>query len=218
MNRDVLRRVILSSRGPIWDMAFAFSSTEVISALKERASQNPKDFDLKTIGDTSFAMRPWSGFLNLSGYSFDEERKYYSELNDPKGLKASLGPTQFEKIQSQIRVNPGMFGERHQRIDDVSRKITVKLHHKSMGFPEMGWAFMGKSFNDSQSAENNQEQLLLVGEKAATEKLRGGFQWLYNMAPQSVAEYALYRNKYGIKPDEEVSKEDGAEERQAKAN
>jgi hypothetical protein len=212
INRDILSRVILASKGPIWDMAFAFSSTEVISAIKERAARDPKDFDLKTIGDTSFAMRPWSGFLNLSGYDFDKENMLYVENEDPAGLKESLGPQKFARIQKQIRVNPGMFGERTFKIDGVSRRVTVKLHHKSMGFPEMGWAFMGKSFNDSQSAEHNQEQILLIGEKAATTRLQGGFAWLYNQAPQNVADYALFRNKYHIVPNEPVSGEDGAEE------
>jgi hypothetical protein len=104
-----------------------------------------------------------------------------------------------------------MFGDFTREVDGVSYKVSVKLHHKSMGFPKMGWAFMGKSFNDSVSAENNQEQIVLVGNRAATKKLEGGFAWLFWQAPQSVASYAEYRNKRGIKPTEIVSGKQGKE-------
>lgn len=213
VNRDIIKRVILSTRGPIWTMQFAFSSPELIEAITTRlkqAKQKNALLDFRAAGDPPFALREWSAFLKLSGMQRDLTTKVYS--SDPASeIRSLLNPQQLRIWQSKIRVNPKVFGEFNVRnLNGEHQRLSVKLHHKVFIFPQDQVAIVGTSFNPSRNAEGNQEQIAVVSDPKVVNKIAGAFSYLYSQSKQSVANMASKRNLYlkFQKPSEEETPSD----------
>lgn len=198
VNKDLIHRVITESHGPIWTMQFAFSSPELIQAIEEKAKMEFKEhgaFDFRAVGDPPFARQYWSGFLALSGLQQNTETKIYSEKED-FSLKVHLTDTQLKQWRSGIRIDPKTFGEFHIEVNGEKRKVSAKVHHKVMIFLQDLLAIAGTSFNPSNNAEGNQEQLMLIHSKSAVKRLAGAFAYLYFNSPESLHTHALRRNRY----------------------
>lgn len=199
VNRDIIKRVILGTRGPIWTMQFAFSSPELIEAITTRVKQAKEQnalLDFRAAGDPPFALREWSAFLKLSGLQRDLSTKVYS--SDPSSeIQSLLSPQQLRIWQSKIRVNPKAFGEFNIRNSNGdNQRLSVKLHHKVFIFPQDQVAIVGTSFNPSRNAEGNQEQIAVVSDPKVVNKIAGAFSYLYFSSKQSVANMASKRNLY----------------------
>lgn len=194
INRDMTKRLITSTRGPLRLLQFAFSSTGVRDAIVERAKLEGKDFDLKTVGDTPFAARPWSVFLELAGYALKEDGavKEYVELA-ANALKEVLGAKLYEAIRANIRVGPRAYGNHVYKKGEAPIQYNSKIHHKVL--ISGGYAVLGTSFNFSEAANSNQEQYLVTSDKALVAAMTGVFDGMFSLATTSLVEEVIRRNE-----------------------
>ncbi len=212
INRDLIRRVVLETRGPIRMMQFAFSSQETVDALVERAKLEKKDgkpFDFKSVGDTPFAVRPWSGFLALTGMELDEskETKEYKTAKDAP-LRKALGAEAHDAVKGDIRVGPpayrnhnpkGPDGEPLRDAEGNAISFNAKIHHKTL--MSAGVAIAGTSFNFSEAANSNNEQILVFKDPAVAAAMNEIFEGLFAMTKTSVEAETARRNELAKKGD-----------------
>ncbi len=197
VNKSIFVPLIQRSHGPIEAVHFAFSSKAIQEALVKKAEEEAKTtghFLFKSVGDTPFAMREWSVFLSLSGLKKDlTSNKYFSDA-DALILKA-VGDAGLQDLQQNIHVAPAIYGDRSVRLaDGTAAKVTSKIHHKVFIFPEDSTAVLGTSFNPSENAESNNEQIIIVKDAAIVSQARGLFGYLYKNAAGTVVEEANKRN------------------------
>lgn len=166
-------------------------------AIKEKEAG--REFVYWGIGDTSSAMRDWSRYLSMGMLKLikTKEEKYYTEdLESP--WRNVLSNKEILRQQARIRMAPDryIFKDYITTPDGVERKISGKLHHKAAVFggakiiseeeargrshylaPDGlryipapgGQAILADSFNFSDSAETNNEQILrFLNEPKAT--------------------------------------------------
>jgi phosphatidylserine/phosphatidylglycerophosphate/cardiolipin synthase-like enzyme len=212
INRNLIAHVLKKEKGSVRMIQFAFSSLDVEEALLWRAQQDTQEtgnFDFKSVGDTPFAMREWSRFLIMSGLKMDitPTSKTYSDDKDGKWWK-TLGETQIQKIRKGIYVAPKIYGDHHLKINNKSLKSTGKIHHKILATPN--FAIVGTSFNFSQGAESNNEQLLIFRDKKMSKLVDGMLKYLIDHSPGTVHKEALRRNVIRGKVLESESVEDRA--------
>ncbi|MBI4424023.1 MAG: hypothetical protein HY554_09870 [Elusimicrobia bacterium] len=207
INRDVLRRVLLMSRGPIRMLQFAFSSQAVVDALIARASLEVSEggrFDFRSVGDTPFALRPWSGFLRLSGYEMKDDRYVPLAVNPLRDL---LGEAGYRALKDRIRIAPRDYGEHTLATPDGPVAFNAKLHHKVLISGDLVVA--GTSFNFSDSAESNNEQMIVFRDPALARRMNEVFDGLYRATRRSVEDEVLRRNALRRAPRRRASSEDG---------
>lgn len=211
VNKSIYVPLIQNSKGSIEAVHFAFSSKQIQNALIEKAARDMKEkgqFEFRSVGDTPFAMREWSAFLLLSGLKKDlDSGKYLTDGEAP--ILQSLGAVGVTDLQDKIRTAPAVYGERHFRLEDGSSvKTTAKIHHKVFIFPEDSLAILGTSFNPSENAESNNEQIVIVKDTTIVKQARGLFGYLYKESPRSVTQEANKRNLKALpSPDETVDGE-----------
>lgn len=215
VNRDVIRRVLLQSRGPIRMLQFAFSSSEVFDALVERARLEKAEggrFDFKSVGDTAFAMASWSAFLKLSGYELQESpsgKRYRALKANP--LRAALGREAYAALKGDIRIAPPEYRKHTLRTPRGEVEYDAKLHHKVL--LSGGVAIAGTSFNLSENAEGNNEQMVVFRDPEIVAAMTAAFDGLFLKSPRSVEEEALRRNtgsRRGASDEPPPSPEDGS--------
>ncbi|MCM2303943.1 MAG: hypothetical protein NDJ72_04525 [Elusimicrobia bacterium] len=196
INRDMTRRLITSTKGPLRLLQFAFSSEAVRDAIIERAKIEGKDFDLKTVGDTPFAVRPWSVFLELAGYALDEtegKAKEYVEAA-ANALREVLGAERYEAIRKNLRVGPRAYKNHVYKPEEgAAIQYNAKIHHKVVISGD--YAVLGTSFNFSEVANSNQEQFLLTSDKALVAAMTEVFDGLFALATTSIVEEIVRRNE-----------------------
>ncbi|MDG0815839.1 phospholipase D-like domain-containing protein [Bdellovibrio svalbardensis] len=206
VNKSIFVPLIEKSHGPIEAVHFAFSSKAIQDALVKKAETESKEsghFQFKSVGDTPFAMREWSVFLNLSGLKKDLTSNKYSSDAEAPILKA-VGDQGLQDLQKNIHVAPAVYGDRSVRLaDGTAAKVTSKIHHKVFIFPEDETAVLGTSFNPSENAENNNEQIIIVKDSAIVSEARGLFAYLYKNGAGSVLEEANKRNLRAVPVNEE---------------
>ena len=78
--------------------------------------------------------------------------------------------------------------------------VTAKIHHKMMATGP--FAIVGTSFNFSQSAEQNNEQILVFKDKNLVQFVGGVTEWLSKDSRASVYEEALLRKSRQQSPAE----------------
>ncbi|MCM2282948.1 MAG: hypothetical protein NDI61_13995 [Bdellovibrionaceae bacterium] len=204
INRDILARLLRATHGPMVSAQFAFSSeiltSEIVArSLREFRTGTPTPF--RSVGDPPFAMREWSGFLALSGWSRDITTQVYSDVSQkPDALIAPLisafSTEDLSRWRESIRVGSRAYGERHEILPDGrSFKLSAKLHHKVWAFPDEYISVVGTSFNPSANAEKNNEQILIVYSSNILNITMSMFGYLYREARGSVAAEAMRRNQ-----------------------
>ncbi|MEK2644690.1 hypothetical protein [Bdellovibrio sp. BCCA] len=203
VNKSIYVPLILNTHGPIEAVHFAFSSKQIQDALFQRAKRDMEErgtFEFRSVGDTPFAMREWSVFLSLSGLKKDlASGKYLVDQEAP--ILSALGALGVTNLQQTIRTAPEIYGERHLKLEDgTSVKTTSKIHHKVFIFPEDSLAVLGTSFNPSENAESNNEQIVIVKDKNIVTQARGFFLYLYQQSAKSVTQEANRRNMRAL-PD-----------------
>ncbi len=196
INRDILRRLIVGTRGIIRMLQFAFSSQTVLEALIERARLEIKEgnaFDFKSVGDTPFSMRPWAVFLAMAGKALLEDTKQYVDLKE-NPLKDIMGAEAYEAMLKDIRVAPKEYGNnRFTDSDGAVREANAKLHHKSL--ISGPFTVFGTSFNFSENAEHNNEQILLTDDPAIRAAMLAVFDGFFRLSTRTLVEEAERRNR-----------------------
>jgi phosphatidylserine/phosphatidylglycerophosphate/cardiolipin synthase-like enzyme len=194
------RRLILSTRGPLRLLQFAFSAESVREAIVERAKLEKADgnvLDLKSVGDAPFAVRPWSVFLALAGYELKEEgeAKEYVEAAS-NALRAVLGAKAYEALRENIRVASRTYRDHHYKPDADTPAIDygAKLHHKVLisGL----FAVLGTSFNFSEAANSNQEQYIVTSDSALVAAMNAVFDGFFALTTISLGDEVLRRNGF----------------------
>lgn len=206
INKNLISHILKKEKGPIRMIQFAFSSIDVEDALLFRAQQDIQEtgrFDFKSVGDTPFAMREWSRFLLMSGYRLDikpDKKKTY--LDDPQGKWwKGIGEKQVKLLRKNVYAAPKVYGEHHLKINGKSVKANGKIHHKILATPN--FAIMGTSFNFSQGAESNNEQLLIFKDRNMSKIVDGMLKHLVAGSRGTVESEANRRNSLKVAEEEE---------------
>ena len=212
INKNLIAHILKKEKGSIRMIQFAFSSTDVEQALLFRAQQDIQAtgrFDFMSIGDTPFAMREWSRFLIMSGLKLEITPTSKTFLDDKAGAWwTAIGDQQMVALRKNIYGAPKVYGEHHLKINGQSVKANGKIHHKILATPN--FAIMGTSFNFSQGAESNNEQLLIFKDKKMSKIVDGMLKHLVQGSRGTVASEALRRNSMKVKETEASSVEDKA--------
>lgn len=194
INNDILKQVILSTRGPIRLLQFAFSSKSIVDALVLRA-QMQGEFDYGGLGDSSFAMRDFSAFLPLIGFGKNIETQKYEDSS--YGMAIVANADKLSQLRQQFFLAPEIYGEKYTKINGQFFKTTSKIHHKVMIVPQQNMTVAGTSFNFSANAETNNEQIAVFSHPAVTQAMMGAYDWLVDHAKGTIYQEALRRNQTG---------------------
>lgn len=220
INRDITRRLILETRGPIRMLQFAFSSESIGEALIERArleTSEGNSFDFKSVGDGPFAVRPWSVFLRLIGYELKEEKDFKEYVKSKENpLLKILGKEAYESLVRNIRIAPPVYREHTFKTEEGALKVNAKLHHKAMVSGD--FVIAGTSFNFSENANTNNEQFLLFMDPDLAAGMTTVFDGLFMESKLSVEEEISRRNEFlsqGGKDDDWKDSESRSAEKQA---
>lgn len=209
VNKNMLAHFIESSRGPIRMVQFAYSAQDVSSALLKRAVRDFQEtgkFDFLSIGDTPFAMQGWSQFLKMSGLRREVEirssigpkgGKIETKISrfledDENPWKKELSPRQLRQVRKAVRIAPRLYGNSVIQVAGSRHAVSAKIHHKLMSAGE--FAVVGTSFNFSEGAENNNEQVLVFRDKKMVSLVHSITAALASESRASVYEEALRRN------------------------
>lgn len=172
-------------------------------AIAERAIAR---FDFKSVGETPFAMQGWSQFLKMSGLKKNTRTSYIEDDQSP-WLKA-LGDDRMYVLRKNVRVAPARYGNTRMKIGDEVYNVSAKIHHKIMSVGD--FAVIGTSFNFSEGAEKNNEQVLVFNDPAMAAVVRGITDELFEQSPRSVYEEAERRNERAVRSSK--SKRSGSPE------
>jgi hypothetical protein len=200
VNKNIIAHFVKQETGRIRMLQFAYSSEEVDKALLWRAEndyQNKKSFDFKSVGDTPFAMREWSRFLIMSGYklNIDPNKKKTYLLDSENPWVKSLGQERIKDIQKKVFIAPKVYGNNWTVVQGKKVKVNAKIHHKILATEN--YAIMGTSFNFSEGAESNNEQILVFRDRKLSDAVDGMVRYLVENSPGTVVQEAERRNKFG---------------------
>jgi phosphatidylserine/phosphatidylglycerophosphate/cardiolipin synthase-like enzyme len=204
VSKNLLTHIIDRSTGPIRMAQFAFSSEHVAQALLARAQRDVRaggKFDFLSVSDTPFAMQDWNQFLKMSGWRLirDEKGKRYEEVMDSP-WRSVMPPKAYAKLRSNIRVAPEVYGNKVLSWQKQKYHVSAKVHHKVMRAGD--FAVLGTSFNFSQNAEINNEQIVVFRSAQMADVADGIARWLHAQSVRSVTEEAHRRNRFGLPKDE----------------
>ncbi|WPU64081.1 phospholipase D-like domain-containing protein [Peredibacter starrii] len=200
VNKNMIAHFVKQEKGRIRMLQFAYSSSEVDKALLERAEsdyQRTKTFDFLSVGDTPFAMREWSRFLIMSGMKrVEDANKKKTYLADPENEWVKrLGTERVNEIQKKVYIAPKVYGNNWAVVAGKKVKVNAKIHHKILATEN--YAIMGTSFNFSEGAESNNEQILVFRDRKLSDAVDGMVKYLVEHSPGTVAEEGARRNKFG---------------------
>ena len=100
------------------------------------------------------------------------------------GSGVPLTSAQLNEVRSNLRVAPRAYGE-HSSRDKI--KYNGKIHHKVLILPHLDLGTIGSSFNISDSANNNHEQLTVVKDRDIVGPIRGAIAFMHLFSPISRA-------------------------------
>lgn len=207
VNKNIISNFIKRETGRIRMLQFAYSSEEVDKALLYRAEQDYQTtgkFDFMSVGDTPFAMREWSRFLLMSGMKRIEDpvTKKKTYLDDPENpWMQSLGSKLIQDVRKKVFIAPKIYGNNWTKVGGKNVKVNAKIHHKILATEN--YAIVGTSFNFSEGAESNNEQILVFRDRNLADIVDGMVKFLVQRSPGSVAREAARRNRFGGGDDEE---------------
>jgi phosphatidylserine/phosphatidylglycerophosphate/cardiolipin synthase-like enzyme len=201
VNKNIIAHFVRQEKGRIRMLQFAYSSQDVDQALLARA-ESDKNFDFMSVGDTPFAMREWSRFLIMSGMKrVEDANKKKSYLPDPENQWVKrLGSEKIKDIQKKVFIAPKVYGNNWTRVSGKNVKVNAKIHHKILATEN--YAIMGTSFNFSEGAESNNEQILVFRDRKLSDAVDGMVKYMVQNSPGTVAQEGDRRNKAGGGDDE----------------
>lgn len=213
VNKNIISHFIKKETGRIRMLQFAYSSKEVDEALLFRAEKDFQEvgkFDFMSVGDTPFAMREWSRFLLMSGMKrIEDANKKKTYLHDPENEWVKrLTPENLKEVQKRVYVAPKVYGNNWTLVKGKNVKVNAKIHHKILATEN--YAILGTSFNFSEGAESNNEQILVFRDKNLANAVDGMVKYLVKSSPGTVVDEAQRRNKFGAVDEEGSDPEDQA--------
>ncbi len=194
INNDILKQMILSTRGPIRFMQFAFSSKSIVDSLVIRA-QIQGEFDYGGLGDITFALREFSAFLPLIGLAKNLETQKFEDSS--YGMSSVADNNKILQLRQNFYLAPQVYGEKYTKIDGQYLKTTAKIHHKVMIIPQQNITVAGTSFNFSANAEANNEQIAIFYHPMVTQIMQGAYDWLIENSKSTIYQEAMRRNQAG---------------------
>ena len=214
LNRDFISQLIRRTSGPVKMMQFAFSSKVIERALFERAKRDGSRFEFYSVGDTPFALRDWSVVLSMSGLRLrapTETGPAYQPVvatNPEAGVYRWSDVVDIKTFRTKIQVAPREYGMHRVIVEGEPSPVEVssKIHHKVLLSGDI--SILGTSFNFSESALSNQEQLVAIKDPRISEAAEAMFQGLYRRSEASVAAIAEARNASGYSPGGEKTSTD----------
>jgi len=196
INDQIIGSMIRDRKGELKTLQFAFSSQGVDDALYEAATSEIKKtgkFNFRSVGDTPFADREWSVFLDMIGYEKDPKTGIYKINNKdkwnqlPESVKAQLRAT--------VKAAPDVYGTHTVDLSDGTKlELTSKIHNKVMMDDEKG--FFGTSFNFSENAEGNNETIIMFKDKKIIKDGQAMFEGLYDQSDKTLEQVILEKNKF----------------------
>jgi phosphatidylserine/phosphatidylglycerophosphate/cardiolipin synthase-like enzyme len=205
INELMLGRVIKESSGPIHMAQFAFSSTAVESALFKRAAREGQNFRFLSVGDTPFAVQFWSRFLSLVDIERQNSETVYFPKSGSGGWRKLMGQASFNRFIKRVCVAPPIYGDSFtdhfnpdgtpvltQAGKPAKFKLSAKIHHKLIVTGMV--ASVGTSFNFSQGAETNSEQVVFVNDPNIALRAQGIVEALASKSELSVVGEVMRRN------------------------
>ena len=203
INKNILSHFINRSKGPIRLVQFAYSASSVSESILNRALEDYRSkgkFDFLSIGDTPFAMQGWSQFLKMSGLKrLDDvgEMKVTKFEEDPASPWVQLlDKKNLNDLRSKVRIAPKIYGNSWVSFQGKKYEVSSKIHHKLMAAGE--FAIVGTSFNFSEGAESNNEQILVFRDPMMVQFVHGVAQELSQKSSASVFQEAQRRNKKAL--------------------
>ena len=200
INKNLIAHFLEISSGPVRLIQFAYSSEDTSSAVLARAQreyQKNGKFDFLSVGDTPFAMQDWSQFLKMSGLKRTTDNtgvnSYSPDPESPwtKGLSAD----QLKDLQSKVRIAAPAYGNHTLGKGTASSTpYNAKIHHKILATGP--YAIMGTSFNFSEAAEGNNEQILVFTDSTLAKVVDGMARYLAKGSLRSVFEESQRRNQF----------------------
>ncbi|MCX6118497.1 MAG: phospholipase D-like domain-containing protein [Proteobacteria bacterium] len=196
MNAVFLSQIIQKmdlKKGPMRMAQFAYSSQDVRNSILKKAKDTLKShasFDFISVGDTPFSVQGWSKFLEMSDMratTKDDVRESgrtvkvttgYEPIPDGEWSNVFSSKEKLKQWRDQVRIAPRRFGEFPVKVDGKSLvengrevKITVKIHHKLIAGGSV--STLGTSFNFSEGAETNNEQMIAIVDQRLADAARG---------------------------------------------
>lgn len=195
INKNIISHFIKASDGPIRMIQFAFSSKEVATALLEKAQEQKEKFNFLSIGDTPFAMQEWSQFLSMSGLERSKAVGNNGEFTQSSSLpfRDAVGVSGYKKLRSRIKIAPWYYSAGKVKYDGETYDVNAKIHHKVLSAGS--FAILGTSFNFSDNAQKNNEQILVFKSKELVDVVEGMTKWLAEKSNVSVYGEAMRRNR-----------------------
>jgi len=221
INLNILSRIINNTSGILKFGQFVMTSKTLLTAIVNRIKSDLEKighYSFLSIGDGPFALRDYSVFVALSGLK--KEDGIYLEDPDAE-IRKVLNQSELEKLREHIRVAPQEYGfsEKIFKIKNpdgtiTERKYGAKYHMKAMisGL----FAVLGTSFNFSDNAEKNNEQLLVVRDMKLWKALNGALDWAYKSAKGPVYDLAMRRNHFA--QEESVSEKNIKDKKAGKSS
>lgn len=204
INKNLISHFLRKETGRIRMLQFAYSSAAVDEALLFRAEQdyrNKGNFNFLSVGDTPFAMMEWSRFLSMSGLKkvvdVDKKRSYPADPNSP--WVRSLGHTIMKDVQKKVFIAPKIYGNNWVKVNGKNTKVSAKIRHKIIATER--FAIMGTSFNFSEGAESNNEQILVFRDKGLADSVDGMVRYMVELSPGTVLEEGIRRTLSSEKDD-----------------
>lgn len=201
VSQNLLVDLIERTEGPVRILHFAFSNKPLTAALLVRAQREiarAGTFDFLLVGDTPSLMQKWSMPLLMSGYKrLPKEKK--GDDTEPGNFDfdfespwvTSLGDKAMEQLRPKIRIAPPHYSTRHwmppgAKSANDEMTVNAKIHHKLLTSGE--FAVVGSSFNFSERAEKNHEQILIFHDKKIVDEADRAVRGLAKESLRSVSE------------------------------
>jgi phosphatidylserine/phosphatidylglycerophosphate/cardiolipin synthase-like enzyme len=222
VNRDIIAHAIRQSSGPIRMVQFVASSKVVEDALFNKmldSKRKRRKFDFASVADTPFALREFSTFLKMSGYSKNLNAKGASDRYapmKPNRWAQNMSKATYQRMKNNILGAPSVYGMHMIDVGGGKRQeVNAKIHHKMLmtKIGTMPVAITG-SYNFSDSAGSNQEYIVVIADKDFSKFANGIFLNLANNSAGSVEQLVLKRSQ---KADGQTIDDDAVDSRDSES-
>ncbi|MBK9294949.1 MAG: hypothetical protein IPM57_11015 [Oligoflexia bacterium] len=197
-NKDMFSRMLWHARDfTPTIIAFALSSSDIEDVLYQVAEykkQNGKDFIVNAVADKPFALANWSVFLKILGLKVNETSRMIEKDEESRWRKL-LGDDGIKKLEKSLFVGPAFYKEKQvELIDGTKVKAAAKIHHKVL---QAGpYSSAGSSFNNSNAATSNQEQVFVWKSQYFSDRILGALEGLKRHTRTTIKRMAEIKNGY----------------------
>ena len=196
INNQMIAEMVRQRKGELKAIQFVISSKGVDDAFYNAAIEDIKKtgtFKFKGVGDTPFAGRDYSVFLDMIGYVKDPTTGVYSLSNENRWNQ--LPDDVKKQLRKFIKAAPVEYGEHSGKLaDGTSMKLSSKIHDKVLMDDEKG--FFGTSFNFSDNALGNNETIILFKDKKIIKDGQAMFDGLDSQTTKTLEQVVIEKNRF----------------------